>query len=165
MKSCYSSDFSKWWNKEYIWTIPGNGGSQGGGSEFPGVVLENKGWGQYNGWGQNKPSYDIYEEMLKDGAVNNSPSTIDHIAGIIRDESKRLTFQVEKVFTARHVFPPRILPYRHPIPLWAVGSVRFRTGISTAQSGSSHRLQRRPPSLPTEWDSRYKSTYDARLYA
>ena len=32
--------------------------------EFPGVVLENKGWGQYNGWGQNKPSYDIYEEML-----------------------------------------------------------------------------------------------------
>ncbi len=36
-------------------------------------------------------------QMLKDGAVNNSPSTIDHIAGIIRDESKRLTFQVEKV--------------------------------------------------------------------
>ena len=67
----FSSDFSKWWNKEYIWTIPGNGGSQGGGSEFPGVVLENKGWGQYNGWGQNKPSYDIYEEMLKDGAGND----------------------------------------------------------------------------------------------
>lgn len=39
--------------------------------EFPGVVLENKGWGQYNGWGQNKPSYDIYEEMLKDGAGND----------------------------------------------------------------------------------------------
>ncbi len=36
-----------------------------------GVVLENKGWGQYNGWGQNKPSYDIYEEMLKDGAGND----------------------------------------------------------------------------------------------
>lgn len=36
-------------------------------------------------------------QMLKDGAVNNSPDTIDHIAGIIRDESKRLTFQVEKV--------------------------------------------------------------------
>jgi len=36
-------------------------------------------------------------QMLKDGAVSNSPSTIDHIAGIIRDESKRLTFQVEKV--------------------------------------------------------------------
>lgn len=36
-------------------------------------------------------------QMLKDGAVNNSPDAIDHIAGIIRDESKRLTFQVEKV--------------------------------------------------------------------
>lgn len=36
-------------------------------------------------------------QMLKDGAVNNSAATIDHIAGIIRDESKRLTYQVEKV--------------------------------------------------------------------
>lgn len=67
----FSSDFAKWWNKEYIWTIPGNGGSQGGGSEFPGISLENKGWGIYNGWGQNKPSYDIYEEMLKDGVGND----------------------------------------------------------------------------------------------
>lgn len=39
----------------------------------------------------------LASQMLKDGAMNNSPSTIDHIAGIIRDESKRLTFQVEKV--------------------------------------------------------------------
>ena len=67
----FSSDFADWWNKEYIWTIPGNGGSQGGGSEFPGVILENKAWGKYNGWGQNKPSYDIYEEMLKDGEGNS----------------------------------------------------------------------------------------------
>lgn len=35
-------------------------------------------------------------QMLKDGVVNESAS-IEHIAGIIRDESKRLTFQVEKV--------------------------------------------------------------------
>ncbi len=67
----FSSDFADWWNKEYIWTIPGNGGSQGGGSEFPGVILENKAWGKYNGWGQIKPSYDIYAEMLKDGAGNS----------------------------------------------------------------------------------------------
>ena len=39
----------------------------------------------------------LASQMLKDGAVSNSPDTIDHIAGIIRDESKRLTFQVEKV--------------------------------------------------------------------
>ena len=66
----FSCEYSDFWNKEYIWTIPGQGGSTPGGSEFPGVILENKGWGEYNGWGQNKPSYDIYEEMLKDGAGN-----------------------------------------------------------------------------------------------
>ncbi|MDO5035339.1 MAG: RagB/SusD family nutrient uptake outer membrane protein [Porphyromonas sp.] len=66
----FSSDFEDFWGREYIWTIPSNGGSQGGGTEFPGVVLENKGWGVYNGWGQNKPSLDIYEELLKDGVGN-----------------------------------------------------------------------------------------------
>lgn len=67
----FSSDFADFWNAEYLWTIPGNGGSDMGGSEFPGVILENKGWGKYNGWGQIKPSYDIYEEMLKDGEGND----------------------------------------------------------------------------------------------
>lgn len=36
-------------------------------------------------------------QMLKDNSVNNSPESVDRFAGIIRDESKRLTFQVEKV--------------------------------------------------------------------
>lgn len=36
-------------------------------------------------------------QMMKDEAVRQTPETIDHIAGIIRDESKRLTYQVEKV--------------------------------------------------------------------
>ena len=67
----FSSDFKDFWNTEYLWTIPGNGGSSGGGSEFPGVILENKGWGVYNGWGQIKPSYDIYEMMVKDGEGND----------------------------------------------------------------------------------------------
>lgn len=62
----FSSDFSNFWTKEYLFGIAGNGGDNPGGSEFPGVILENKGWGKYNGWGQNKPSYDIYEEMAKD---------------------------------------------------------------------------------------------------
>ena len=66
----FSSDMSHYWNAEYIWSIPGIGGATGGGTEFPGIVLENKGWGKYNGWGQMKPSYDIYEEMAKDGEGN-----------------------------------------------------------------------------------------------
>ena len=67
----FSSDFSNFWTKEYLFGIAGNGGDNPGGSEFPGVILENKGWGVYNGWGQNKPSYDIYEEMVKDGEGND----------------------------------------------------------------------------------------------
>lgn len=66
----FSSDFSNFWTKEYLFGIAGNGGDNPGGSEFPGVILENKGWGIYNGWGQIKPSYDIYEEMVKDGKDN-----------------------------------------------------------------------------------------------
>lgn len=66
----FSSDFSNYWTKEYLFGIAGTGGDTPGGSEFPGVILENKGWGVYNGWGQIKPSYDIFEEMLKDGAGN-----------------------------------------------------------------------------------------------
>lgn len=39
----------------------------------------------------------LASQMLKDGSVTNSPPMIDHIAKIVTDESKRLTFQVEKV--------------------------------------------------------------------
>lgn len=39
----------------------------------------------------------LASQMLKDGSVTNSPDMVDHIAKIVRDESKRLTFQVEKV--------------------------------------------------------------------
>lgn len=67
----FSSDFANFWTKEYLFGIAGTGGDTPGGSEFPGVVLDYKGWGIYNGWGQNKPSYDIYEEMIKDGEGND----------------------------------------------------------------------------------------------
>lgn len=67
----FSSEFKDFWTKEYIWSLPSNGGADGGGVEFPGVILENKGWGVFNGWGQIKPSYDIYEEMAKDGKGND----------------------------------------------------------------------------------------------
>lgn len=66
----FSPDTSKFFGKEYLWGIGGYGGSTPGGVEFPGVILENKGWGVYNGWGQNKPSLDLYEELAKDGANN-----------------------------------------------------------------------------------------------
>lgn len=47
------------WSSEYIWSV--TSGVQGG-SEFPGVILENKGWGIYNGWGYFQPTEELYQE-------------------------------------------------------------------------------------------------------
>lgn len=47
------------WSSEYIWSV--TSGLQGG-SEFVGVVLENKGWGIFNGWGYFQPTEELYKE-------------------------------------------------------------------------------------------------------
>ncbi len=39
----------------------------------------------------------LASQMLKDPSVAKTPKTMQHISGIIQDESKRLSFQVEKV--------------------------------------------------------------------
>jgi two-component system phosphate regulon sensor histidine kinase PhoR len=39
----------------------------------------------------------LASQMLRDNSVSNTPKTIEHISGIIFQESKRLTTQVEKV--------------------------------------------------------------------
>lgn len=47
------------WSSEYIWSVTSG---INGGSKFPGVVLENTGWGVYNGWGYFQPTEELYEE-------------------------------------------------------------------------------------------------------
>ncbi|WP_186758051.1 RagB/SusD family nutrient uptake outer membrane protein [Echinicola salinicaeni] len=47
------------WGPEYIWSVVSG---VNGGSKLPGVSLENKGWGKYNGWGYYMPTNDLYEE-------------------------------------------------------------------------------------------------------
>jgi len=39
----------------------------------------------------------LASQMLKDGSVTKTPRTLQHISGVIQDESKRLSFQVEKI--------------------------------------------------------------------
>jgi len=39
----------------------------------------------------------LASQMLQDGSISNTPSMIDHVSNIINQESKRLSFQVEKV--------------------------------------------------------------------
>ncbi|WP_316742906.1 RagB/SusD family nutrient uptake outer membrane protein [Pedobacter antarcticus] len=51
------------WSKEYIWSVvcsPDAGGT-GWGSILPGVMLTNKAWGIYNGWGYYLPTKELYD--------------------------------------------------------------------------------------------------------
>lgn len=47
------------WSKEYIWSV-NSSGSMLAGSVFPGIMLDNKGWGRYNGWGNFKPTLELW---------------------------------------------------------------------------------------------------------
>ena len=50
------------WTSEYIWSVYSNSQGPGGwGSILPGVMLENKGWGKYNGWGYYMPTKELYD--------------------------------------------------------------------------------------------------------
>ncbi|MFT4205421.1 MAG: RagB/SusD family nutrient uptake outer membrane protein [Chitinophagaceae bacterium] len=52
------------WSSEYIWSAYSTGSITGGwGSILPGVMLENKGWGYYNGWGYYTPTKELYDEF------------------------------------------------------------------------------------------------------
>ncbi len=64
------------WSKEYIWSVTSNGEREAG-SEFPGVVLENKGWGKYNGWGYMKPTLGLYEEY-KEGDTRRAVTLLEY---------------------------------------------------------------------------------------
>ena len=49
------------WIKEYIWSVNSSGTTYAG-SVFPGIMLDNKGWGRYNGWGNFKPTLELFAE-------------------------------------------------------------------------------------------------------
>ncbi|SDF20265.1 RagB/SusD family nutrient uptake outer membrane protein [Cellulophaga baltica] len=51
------------WGSEYIWSVDSG---VDGGSILTGVMLENKGWGKYNGWGYYTPSEGLYNEFEDD---------------------------------------------------------------------------------------------------
>lgn len=54
-------DSSHEWDKESIWAV-NSSGSMLAGSIFPGMMLDNKGWGRYNGWGNFKPTLELWAE-------------------------------------------------------------------------------------------------------
>lgn len=50
--------FNENFGSEYIWSVVSGTDA---GSKLPGVMLENKGWGDYNGWGYYQPTLELYE--------------------------------------------------------------------------------------------------------
>lgn len=55
------------WSTEYIWSAYCTSKGTGGwGSILPGVMLENKGWGKYNGWGYYTPTKELYDAFEPD---------------------------------------------------------------------------------------------------
>ncbi len=52
---------SKNWSTEYIWSVGSAAFNTDLGCIFPGVVLEDKGWGAYNGWGNFYPTKELYD--------------------------------------------------------------------------------------------------------
>lgn len=50
------------YSSEYIWSVPGTTKFTAWGSILPGVMLENKGWGEYNGWGYFQPTKELFDE-------------------------------------------------------------------------------------------------------
>lgn len=61
------------WSKEYLWSV-NSSGSMLAGSIFPGIMLDNKGWGRYNGWGNFKPTLELWAEYSENDL--RRPATI-----------------------------------------------------------------------------------------
>ncbi|WP_294276884.1 RagB/SusD family nutrient uptake outer membrane protein [uncultured Chryseobacterium sp.] len=63
------------YSSEYIWSVPSTPKFNSIGSILPGVMLENKGWGQYNGWGYFQPTKELYDEY-ETGDVRRSATIL-----------------------------------------------------------------------------------------
>lgn len=98
----WSAEFADFWNAECCYSIPSTGGAMGGPIEFGGIIVENKGWGKFNGWGQMKPTLDIYNEMAKDNWETNEDGSVkknDRLAkSILEYGDKFMYFGEERLF-------------------------------------------------------------------
>lgn len=106
------------WSKEYIWSVvcTPNGGGTGWGSKLPGVMLTNKAWGIYNGWGYYLPTKELYDSY--------EPGDTRREATILKTGDKFTFFGAERSFTkdagatSDYQFKKYMEPfsYANPIP-------------------------------------------------
>ena len=106
------------WSKEYIWSVvcTPSGGGTGWGSKLPGVMLTNKAWGLYNGWGYYLPTKELYDSF-EAGDTRRE-------ATILKPGDKFMFFGAERSFTkdagatSNYQFKKYMEPftYANPIP-------------------------------------------------
>lgn len=81
------------YSTEYIWSAIGTPkGSGGWGSILPGVMLENKGWGKYNGWGYYQPTKELYDAF--------EPGDARREVTILKPGDKFMFFGTETVYSS-----------------------------------------------------------------
>jgi hypothetical protein len=92
----YQNDYSS----EYIWSVKS---TIDRGSKLPGVMLENKGWGKYNGWGYYMPTEELYDEFeegdfRRSATILNFGDTFQFLGETMRYHSTNSTsgFQFNK---------------------------------------------------------------------
>jgi tetratricopeptide (TPR) repeat protein len=106
------------WSREYIWSVvcTPNGGGTGWGSKLPGVMLTNKAWGIYNGWGYYLPTKELYDSYEAGDQRRE--------ATILKPGDKFMFFGAERSFTkdagatSNYQFKKYMEPftYANPIP-------------------------------------------------
>lgn len=106
------------WSKEYIWSVvcTPDGGGTGWGSKLPGVMLTNKAWGIYNGWGYYLPTKELYDSFEAGDSRRE--------ATILKPGDKFQFFGAERTFTkdggatSNYQFKKYMEPfsYQNPIP-------------------------------------------------
>lgn len=81
------------WGPEYIWSaVSTPAGAGGWGSILPGVMLENKGWGKYNGWGYYVPTKELYDSY--------QPGDIRREATILKPGDHFMFFGADNVYAS-----------------------------------------------------------------
>lgn len=79
------------WSEEYIWSVTNSAEFPNSvGNIFPGLLLEDKGWGFYNGWGQIYPTRNLYESYEENDERRE--------ATILKTGDKFMFFGEERIF-------------------------------------------------------------------
>lgn len=105
------------WSKEYIWSVvcSPNVNGKGWGSILPGVMLTNKGWGIYNGWGYYMPTKELYDSFEAGDERRE--------ATILKPGDKFMFFGAERTFTkdagatSSYQFKKYMEPFSHASPI------------------------------------------------